>query len=115
MLVQLRHSLYAFLLNVWLAPDYDYLPMIPSLIIGVCKEKTQSAASPNNVCVVSQGRDPGNRSVFFSRSTVRGLTLEDVISLSDNPDLHPYTTIMLTDAEKLYIYHMVGDNRARST
>ena len=39
---------------LWLAQDYDYLHIIPSLIIGVCKEKTQSAASPNNVCVVSR-------------------------------------------------------------
>jgi hypothetical protein len=44
MLVQLRHSLYALLLNAWLTQDYDYLPIISSLIIGVCKEKTQSAA-----------------------------------------------------------------------
>jgi hypothetical protein len=27
--------------------------------------------------------DPGNKSVFLSRSSVRGLTFEDVIRLSD--------------------------------
>ena len=83
MLVQLRHSLYALLLNAWFAQDYDYLPIISSLIIGVCKEKTQSAASILIMYVLFLMSDPGNKSVFLSRSSVRGLTFENVIRLSD--------------------------------
>jgi hypothetical protein len=82
-LVQFRHSLYALLLNAWLSQDYEHLPIISSLIIGVCKEKTQSAASRLITYVLFLRSDTGKRSVFHSRSSVRGLTFEDVIRLSD--------------------------------
>lgn len=39
----------------------------------------------------------------YSFQEVQSEDCEDIISLSDKPDLHPDTTITLTEEEKLYI------------
>jgi hypothetical protein len=67
------------------------------------EENTQTAASGNNVYVVSWDRDPGNWDIFFSRSTDLGVTFEDAINLSDNPDTHSDNAIMLADEENVYV------------
>jgi hypothetical protein len=67
------------------------------------EEKTQIAASGNNVYVVSWDRDPGNWDIFFSRSTNGGVTFENAMNLSDNPDTHSDDAIMLADGENVYV------------
>jgi hypothetical protein len=67
------------------------------------EEKTQTAASGNNVYVISWDRDPGNWDIFFSRSTDGGVTFEDVINLSNNPDTHSDDAIMLADGQNVYV------------
>jgi hypothetical protein len=67
------------------------------------EEKTQISASGNNVYVVSWDRDPGNWDIFFSRSTDGGVTFEDAINLSDNPNTHSDDAIMIADGENVYV------------
>jgi hypothetical protein len=67
------------------------------------EEKTQIAASGNNVYVVSWDRDPGNWDIFFARSTDGGVSFEDAMNLSDNPDTHSDDAIMLADRENVYV------------
>jgi cell division inhibitor SulA len=67
------------------------------------EEKTQIAASGNNVYVVSWDRDPGNWDIFFARSTNGGVTFEDAINLSDNPETHSDDAIMIADGQNVYV------------
>jgi hypothetical protein len=67
------------------------------------EEKTQTAASGNNIYVISWDRDPGNWDIFFSRSTDGGVTFEDAINLSNNPDTHSDDAIMLADGQNVYV------------
>ncbi|MDQ3966767.1 MAG: glycoside hydrolase [Thermoproteota archaeon] len=67
------------------------------------EEKTQIATSGNNVYVVSWDRDPGNWDIFFARSTDGGVTFEDAMNLSDNPETHSDDAIMIADGENVYV------------
>jgi hypothetical protein len=67
------------------------------------EEKTQIAASGNNVYVVSWDRDPGNWDIFFARSTNGGVTFEDAINLSDNPETHSDDAMMIADGQNVYV------------
>lgn len=67
------------------------------------EEKTQIATSGNNVYVVSWDRDPGNWDIFFARSTDGGVTFEDAINLSDNPETHSDDAIMIAGGENVYV------------
>jgi hypothetical protein len=67
------------------------------------EEKTQISASGNNVYAVSWDRDPGNWDIFFARSTDGGVTFENAMNLSDNPDTHSDDAIMIADGENVYV------------
>jgi hypothetical protein len=67
------------------------------------EEKTQIAASGNNVYVVSWDRDPGNWDIFFSRSTNGGVTFENAMNLSENPETHSDDALMIADGENVYV------------
>ncbi len=67
------------------------------------EEKTQIAASGNNVYVVSWDRDPGNWDIFFARSTDGGVTFEDAMNLSENPETHSDDALLIADGENVYV------------
>jgi hypothetical protein len=67
------------------------------------EEKTQISASGNNVYVVSWDRDPGNWDIFFARSTDGGVTFEDAMNLSYNPETHSDDAIMLAEGQNVYV------------
>lgn len=54
------------------------------------------------MCCLSGQRPWKPIRILFKKYSQR-TDFEDVISLSDKPDLHPDTTITLTEEEKLYI------------
>jgi hypothetical protein len=67
------------------------------------EEEAQIASSGDNVYVVSWDRDPGNWDIFFSRSTDGGVTFEDAINLSDNPETRSDGAVMIAEGQNVYV------------